>query len=212
MIGEQRSEDGDVPSGGDRRPAVFRDPTGRSNEIYRNMFLPILLDRVSLMTRRALADCMRERGLTAVHASYLIALTLNDGLTLVELSRFLDMDSANTNRVVKTLREQGLVYDDRATPKSKKFSVYLTDEGRALVDQMSVRMRAYMLDMFEGVPKFSIDNMGFTLIKMIFNSDPGFREFVDSEWIEPYFSYMTDGVRPEGEEGEETAPENPRDR
>ena len=160
MIGEQRSEGGDVPSDGDRRPAVFRDPAVRSNEIYRNMFLPILLDRVSLTTHRVLADCMRERGLTAVHASYLIALTLNDGLTLVELSRFLDADSANTNRVVKTLREQGLVYDDRATPKSKKFSVFLTDEGCALVDQMSVRMRAYMLDMFEGVPKFSIDNMG----------------------------------------------------
>lgn len=211
MIGEQRADEGAPESGGDRRPGVFRDPNGRSGEMYRNMFLPILLDRVSLATRRALADCMHENGLTAVHASYLIALTLNDGLTLVELSRFLDMDSANTNRVVKTLREKGLVYDDRSTPKSKKFNVYLTDDGRALVDEMSARMRRFMLDMFEGVPKFSIDNMGFTLIKMIFNSDSGFRDFVDSQWIEPYFAYMTDGVRPEGE-GEGAAPENPRDR
>lgn len=191
---QSTSEEGPV-SDKDYGPGGLRDQTGRSGELYRNMFLPILLDRTSLITRRALAEAMRDRGLTAVHANYLIALTLHDGMTLVELSKYLDMDAANTNRVVKTLREKGLVYDDRTSPRSKKFSVHLTDQGRKLVDEMSVHMRAFMADLFEGIPKFSIDNMGFTLIKMIYNSDPGFESYVDSNWVEPYFDYMTDGVQ-----------------
>lgn len=164
-----------------------------SNNAYWNSFLPIFFDRISLITRRVMADCVRDRGLTGIHANYLIALNLREGLTLVELSKFLDIDAANTNRVVKTLKEKNLVYDNRPSPKSKKFSIFLTDEGKALANEIMAEVNACMNGFFKGIPKFSIDNMRYTLIKMLYNTDPGFEEYVDSKWVNPFFTYMSLG-------------------
>ena len=142
-----------MPSG-----AILRGAEDTKNA-YWDSFLPIFFDRLSLITRRVMADCVREYGLTGVHATYLVAINLREGLTLVELSSFLDIDAANTNRVVKVLKEKGLAYDDRPTPKSKKFSIFLTDEGKQLADKIMAETQECMNGFFKGIPKFSIDNM-----------------------------------------------------
>ena len=157
---------------------------------YWNSFLPIFIDRINIITRRVMSDCVKEYGLTGIYANYLIALRLKGGLTLVELSRFLDIDAANTNRVIKVLKEKELVYDDRKTPKSKKFSVYLTEDGSKLADKIMSKTQECMNGFFKGIPKFSVDNMRYTLIKMLYNSDPGFEDYVDSEYINPFFTYL----------------------
>ncbi len=54
-----------------------------------------------------------------------MALYLKDGLSLLEISKFMDMDPANTNRVVKILREKGFIRDDRRN-NSRNFKVFLT--------------------------------------------------------------------------------------
>lgn len=176
-----------MPSG-----AILRGAEDTKNA-YWDSFLPIFFDRLSLITRRVMADCVREYGLTGVHATYLVAINLREGLTLVELSSFLDIDAANTNRVVKVLKEKGLAYDDRPTPKSKKFSIFLTDEGKQLADKIMAETQECMNGFFKGIPKFSIDNMKYTLIKMLYNVDPGFEEYVDSKWVNPFFTYLSLG-------------------
>ncbi len=176
-----------MPSG-----AILRGAEDSKNA-YWNSFLPIFFDRVSIITRRVMAECVRDYGLTGIHANYLIALNLREGLTLVELSSFLDIDAANTNRVIKVLKDKGLVYDDRPTPRSKKFNVFLTEEGKALADHIMSETQECMNSFFKGVPKFSIDNMRCTLIKMLYNTDPAFEEYVDSKWVNPFFTYMSLG-------------------
>lgn len=163
------------------------------NETYWNSFLPIFFDRIGLVTRRVMTDCVRDYGLTGIHANYIIALSLKEGLTLVELSHFLDIDAANTNRVIKTLKEKGLVYDNRPTPKSKKFNIFLTEDGKMLAETLVEVNQACMNGFFKGIPKFCIDNMRFTLIKMIYNSDPEFEDYVDSKLVNPFFTYMSLG-------------------
>lgn len=157
---------------------------------YWNSFLPIFFDRVNIITRRLMADCVRDYGLTGIHANYIVALNLREGLTLVELSSFLDIDTANTNRVVKALKDKGLVYDDRASERSKKFYIYLTEDGKKLADHIMAKTNECMNNFFTGIPEFNIDLMRCTLIKMLYNTDPGFEEYVDSKWVNPFFTYM----------------------
>ena len=98
-------------------------------DVYWNSFLPAFFDRMSFQMRKNMTEVVSPYGLTSAHAVYLIALKLQDGQTLVSLSRFLDLDTANTNRVIKVLREKGFVYDDRKTENSKKY--FLSDRGRS---------------------------------------------------------------------------------
>ena len=101
-------------------------------DVYWNSFLPAFFDRMSVLMRKNMTAMVSDYGLTSAHAIYLIALKLQDGQTLVSLSRFLDLDTANTNRVIKVLREKGFIYDDRKTENSKKYSIYLTESGQNL--------------------------------------------------------------------------------
>lgn len=173
-----------TPSG-----AILRGVEDDKN-VYWNSFLPIFFDRINIITRRIMASCVKPYGLTAVYAEYLIALRLREGLTLVELSKFLDVDTANTNRIIKVLSQKELIYDDRTSEKNKKFSIFLTDEGKYLADLIMSETQSTMNDFFKGVPKFNIDNMKYTLIKILYNADPNFEEYVDSKWVNPFFTYM----------------------
>src|SRR5574344_350419 len=95
-------------------------------DVYWNAFVPILLNRMSDTMRGNLTFLVSEHGLTGSHAIYLMALEMKDGQTLVGLSRFLDLDTANTNRVIGKLREKGLITDDRKTESGKKYHISLT--------------------------------------------------------------------------------------
>ena len=98
-------------------------------------FLPLLLEKISRNARTEMNNYVSEYGISSAQTMHLVALYKSDGQTLLSLSRFLDVDVAITNRTVKVLKEKGLVYDDRRTPSSKKFQLFLTDEGRTLVEQ-----------------------------------------------------------------------------
>lgn len=183
-----------IDDGAEFIPPTFPGSGGEDTKVdYLDSFLPIFYDRLSLITKRVMADCVKAYGLSGVHATYLVALSLREGQTLVELSRFLDIDAANTNRVVKALKECGLAYDDRPSPNSKKFSIYLTEEGEELAAEILSRTRESMNSLFRGIPKFSIDNMRYTVIKMLYNADPGLEDYVDSKWVNPFFAYLSLG-------------------
>jgi len=154
-----------------------------SKGAYSNSFLPIIFERASVIARRIMTDCVKDYGLTSIHASYLIALNIREGLTLTELSNFLDIDAANTNRVVKVLKEKELVYDNRPTPRSKMFNLFLTDEGKVLVNRITAVTQENMNIFCKGISKLNIDNMRCTLIQMLNNADPDFGDYVDSKLV-----------------------------
>ncbi len=104
---------------------------------YWEMFLPTLLDRLSFHMHKDIDERVRKYGLNSHHVQYLMALRIHDGQTLVGLSKFLDIDNANTHRVIKFLKENGYVYDDRKDSKSKKYHVFLTERGKEVADEIS---------------------------------------------------------------------------
>ncbi|MCL2333289.1 MAG: MarR family winged helix-turn-helix transcriptional regulator [Candidatus Methanoplasma sp.] len=131
-----------------------------------------------------------EHGLTSAHSIYLIALNLQDGQTMVQLSHFLDLDPANTNRVLKTLKDKGFVYDDRKTEASKKYSVFLTDSGRELAKTIMTGLTDLNNSYFEGIPREDVVRMRNTLIKVLQNIDPDLDKYIKSESNDPYYTYL----------------------
>ncbi len=84
-----------------------------------------------------LDERVSKYGLNSHHVQYIMALSIHDGMTLVGLSRFLDIDNGNTHRVIKFLKENGFVYDDRKDSKSKKYHIFLTDRGKKVADEIA---------------------------------------------------------------------------
>ncbi|MCL2148440.1 MAG: MarR family winged helix-turn-helix transcriptional regulator [Methanomassiliicoccaceae archaeon] len=159
-------------------------------DTYWNSFLPVFFDRMSTIIRKNMTKIVSEHGLTSAHSIYLVALNLQDGQTMVQLSRFLDLDPANTNRVVKTLKEKGFVYDDRKTETSKKYSVYLTESGRELAKTVMTGISDLNNSYFDGIPREDVIRMRNTLIRVLQNMDPDLDKYIRCELNDPYYTYL----------------------
>lgn len=159
-------------------------------DIYWNSFLPIFFDRMGCIMRKDMTTLLTPYGITSAHSIYLIALYLQDGQTMVGLSRFLDLDPANTNRVIKVLKEKGLVYDDRKTETSKKYSIYLTEEGKMLADFIMNSTTELTNGYFANISREKIIELRNTLIKILQNMDPELDKYLKSEFDNPYYTYL----------------------
>lgn len=168
------------------------------SNIYWNSFLPIFFDRMNILMRKAMNQAMEKYGLTGAHSYYLIALDLQDGQTQSELSRFLDMDPANTTRVVKALKDKGFVRDEKTSPNSKKYRIWLTSEGKDVADAVMKETQDRMNGYMDGVTKDEIRNMRSVLIRILNHVDPEFIDYIDSSYVDPFYTYL--GVMPKKEE------------
>ncbi|MBE6518376.1 MAG: winged helix-turn-helix transcriptional regulator [Thermoplasmata archaeon] len=159
-------------------------------DVYWNSFLPAFFDRMSLVMRKNMSALVEDYGLTSAHAVYLIALEIKDGQTLVSLSRFLDLDTANTNRVIKVLREKNLVYDDRKSESSKKYSIYLTEEGHALAKKVMDGIVELNNSYFRDIPQDEIVQMRNTLLHVLDNMNVDFEGYMNSKYEDPFYTHL----------------------
>ena len=159
-------------------------------DTYWNSFLPAFFDRMSMLMRRNMTSIVSEYGLTSAHAIYLIALILQDGQTLMSLSKFLDLDPANTNRVIKILKEKRFVYDDRKTENSKKYSIFLTESGIELADKIMNSITELNNSYFKGIPREDILHMRNTLIKILRNMDLDIDSYMGSKYEDPFYTHL----------------------
>ena len=160
-------------------------------DIYWNSFLPAFFDRMSVQMRKNMTEFVKDYGLTSAHAIYLIALRLQDGQTLVSLSRFLDLDTANTNRVIKILREKQLIYDDRKSESSKKYSIYLTEEGRILADRVMNGVTELNNKYFDNIPREDILHLRNTLIRILNNMELDINSYMGSKYEDPFYTHLS---------------------
>ncbi len=165
-------------------------PPASPYDTYWNSFLPAFMDRMSLQMRKNMTAIVEPYGLSHAHAIYLIALNLQDGQTMVSLSRFLDLDTANTTRVIKTLREKGFVYDDRKTESNKKFRIFLTESGKALADLLMARITELNNSYFANIPREDILNMRNTLIQVLNNMNLDIDEYMHSKYEDPFYTHL----------------------
>ncbi len=159
-------------------------------EIYWNSYLPVLFDRMSMAMREHMTESVSEYGLTSAHAVYLIALELQGAMSQKDLSKFLDMDPANTNRVVKTLGDKGMIYDDRINPDSRNYKIYLTAIGQKLAKKTMEDTTVWMNGVMSGIPIEDILNMRNTLIKILEKMGTDIEGYMSSEYTNPFYTYL----------------------
>lgn len=158
--------------------------------IYWDSFLPIFFDRMNLLMRKAMNQSMAKYDLTCAHSYYLIALDVQDGLTQRELSKFLDMDPANTNRVMKELLKKGFVRKEPISPGSKRYLYRLTEYGLEVADEVMSDTQERMNGYIDGLTREDIDDLREKLVHILNNVDPEFLEYVDSPHVNPFYTYL----------------------
>ncbi len=168
-------------------------------EIYWNSYLPIFFDRMSMAMREHMTESVSEYGLTSAHAVYLIALKLQGAMSQRDLSKFLDMDPANTNRVVKVLREKGMIYDDRVNHDSRNYKIYLTNIGKELAEKTMDDTTKWMNDMMSDIPLEEVLNMRNTLIKILTKMGTDMEGYMGSKYTNPFYTYLMTNPPTDGE-------------
>jgi DNA-binding MarR family transcriptional regulator len=91
---------------------------------------PMSIGKINKQMQKRFGEELKPWDLSSAHAMYLIVLLENEGLTLKELTESLGVDKANTTRVIADLKEKGYIYTDRTREGSRKYKVFLTDEGK----------------------------------------------------------------------------------
>ena len=95
------------------------------------------LVRAEASVRRALAAELERQGVSAAGFSALVVLTTAGGsLELRVLRRRLGWSKAGATEVVDTLEARGLVLRRRLPQDRRAVAVYLTPEGRGLVEKL----------------------------------------------------------------------------
>ncbi len=173
-------------------------------DTYWNSFLPAFFDRMSLQMRKNMTSIVEPYGLTHAHAIYLTALRLQDGQTMVGLSHFLDMDTANTNRVIKVLREKELVCDDRKSESNKKYRIFLTDSGKELADKVMKGVSDLNESYFANIPRENILIMRNTLIQVLNNMNLNIDDYMHSKYDNPFYTLLH--LVPQSEDAYEAIP------
>lgn len=171
--------------------------TDDEQNAYWNSFLPIFFDRMNTIMRREMLEALSEYDLTASHAYYLIAMNLEGPQTLMELSKFLDMDLSTSNRLFKALKEKGLVTDDRITATSKKFHVILTEEGKEVSNYIMIRAQDSANALFRNISNDDLHVVRSVLIRALVESDPDFLSYIKSPYTNPFYTYL--GTHPKNE-------------
>lgn len=90
--------------------------------------IPNLISNFLKKIRKAQNEMLINYHLSSIHMMYLMVLYRNlDGLTLNNLNDLLNVDKANTTRVVKDLIKKG--YLEKDEKGIRKYKVKLTEEG-----------------------------------------------------------------------------------
>ncbi|HSK69396.1 MAG TPA: MarR family transcriptional regulator [Candidatus Limnocylindria bacterium] len=95
------------------------------------LMLPVMLNMLKKRLDGANAGLLEKYGLSKLHLLYLLVLYENgEGMTLKELSDFLDFDKANTSRAISQLTAKEYVRKSPQGALDLKYKVELTQAGR----------------------------------------------------------------------------------
>lgn len=85
---------------------------------------------------RVLHDLIEAHGVAIGHWYFLRELWVEDGLTQRELSRRAGIMEPTTAAAVTAMEDKGLISRERNPDDRRKVNIYLTDNGRALRDEL----------------------------------------------------------------------------
>ncbi len=136
VLGETEEQGGRLPSLG---------------EIGLNNFAPYILNRVTARWNADLADELKVHDMTTVKMRALAVLNVSPSLTINELSIFAVTEQSTMSRTVDALEEQGLIRRTPRTDDMRVRDVSITEDGRAIFEDLWPTMYSKLQRMFKGV-------------------------------------------------------------
>lgn len=102
------------------------------------LMLPIIINKLKKRIDKTSSPLLKQYDLSKLHLLYMIALyERENGMTLKELSDYLDFDKANTSRAISQLILKGYVQKQNQGDLEFKYKAILTKKGREIACAIS---------------------------------------------------------------------------
>ena len=113
---------------------------------------PFAVARVTRRWRKMLDERLKDLGVTQARWSTMVYLQQGgEGLTQRELANLMAIENPTLVRLLDSLEQQGLI-ERRPCPNDRRARrLYLTDAGRAFMDDLSARAAKLREEMLDGI-------------------------------------------------------------
>lgn len=111
------------------------------------------LQNAARIGRTHMARLLQSTGLYAGQESVMEQLSIEDGQTLGQLATTLGVKPPTVTKTVTRLAEQGFVERRPSEKDARQIHVWLTEEGRAVLEHMQRAVRDAELRAFDGIKK-----------------------------------------------------------
>jgi DNA-binding MarR family transcriptional regulator len=108
-------------------------------------------------------------GLSKLEGVYLATLFEKDGVSLIDLTNCVNLDKANTTRVINLLEEKGYVFRKTDDKDNRKFKIFITDKAKNLKEFVLLKVEEFNKIAYNGLTKKEIDAFKLTLSKILSN-------------------------------------------
>ncbi len=99
---------------------------------------PYLMERAMRRMRQASHHAFAEAGLDITAEQWVVLYIIyeGNGLSQVEITELAFKDAPTVTRIIDNLVKKGLVYRQMGTEDRRKFELYMTKEGREVVEKL----------------------------------------------------------------------------
>jgi DNA-binding MarR family transcriptional regulator len=133
-----------------------------------DQFLPYMLNRMAEAVSKRFQQCyQRDFGLTRTQWRILAHLYAQDGLTAKEIGARIHEDKVSISRGVVALENGGRLSRQPGTKDRRFEELRLTEEGRALFAQLTLRAHAFEADLARTLGAESINDLRQVLEKLL---------------------------------------------
>lgn len=109
----------------------------KASELDLNRYVPALITFLANKLATGASSCYRKNfGIGVVEWRMLSMLAVEDGITANRISQVIGLDKSAISRALKALEAAGFIHGSADPLDARRYTVSLTDAGRALHDQV----------------------------------------------------------------------------
>lgn len=150
-------------------PAGGEIPAPTLGETGLQRFAPYLMNRIMGRYNASLREELGRSGLTTAKMRTLAVLSVNNGLMINELSVYTVTEQSTMSRTLDALEGAGLVRREAQDEDSRVRRIFITDEGRAVFEELWPSIREANERLFAGIGDDEREAFVATLQKMLRN-------------------------------------------
>ena len=138
-------------------------------EIGLQRFAPYLMNRIMGRYNASMQAELSRAGLSTAKMRTLAVLSAKNGLMVNELAVFCVIEQSTMSRTLAAMLDEGLVRREEDENDSRARRIFVTEQGRALFDELWPAMGAATEGMFEGIDEGEREAFVTTLQKILGN-------------------------------------------